>query len=508
VTSEIIAEVSTKSISEISLFESVGKITPDNVKNFLSESKVIEQATEKLEDLGFKILYQGKMFITISGSKDLYDDVFKTSLVRKSVDMFAEVEGVSEEAPFFEGPEGEKVFRGPTGLEDLIEGVSFPEPPIYFESPLPPSVGYFHLDVPADVSLCMKADRVHRFGITGKGIKVAMPDTGFYKHPFYVYRGYRTSVVLAPGATDPDKDNNGHGTGEAANIFATAPDVDFVAIKNGPSSASNFSTAVNQKPDIITCSWGYDLRGKTVLPPYLATLEAAVADAVDSGIVVCFSAGNGHIAFPAMHPDVIAVGGVYCDNNMNIQASDYASSFKSTIYPNRNVPDICGLVGMKPGASYIMLPQQPGSSIEIGRAGGTHPPNDETANDDGWAAFSGTSASSPQVAGVCALLLQTCDKLDPKSIKSILKKTATDVLTGSTNSSADGADSATVGQDLATGNGLVNASIATFIARLRCFILPPRIVKPEPIPIKPKPGPIPKDDLEELEDLLLSELKQ
>ena len=38
--------------------------------------------------------------------------------------------------------------------------------------------------------------------------------------------------------------------------------------------------------------------------------------------------------------------------------------------------------------------------IDVGNAGGTHPNGDETANNDGWAAFSGTSAAAPQLAGV------------------------------------------------------------------------------------------------------------
>jgi hypothetical protein len=38
------------------------------------------------------------------------------------------------------------------------------------------------------------------------------------------------------------------------------------------------------------------------------------------------------------------------------QASTYASGFASNIYAGRNTPDVSGLVGMSPGAKYIMLP--------------------------------------------------------------------------------------------------------------------------------------------------------
>ena len=63
-------------------------------------------------------------------------------------------------------------------------------------------------------------------------------------------------------------------------------------------------------PHIITCSWGSDVR---VGPLSAAdqTLAVAIADAVARGIVVVFSAGNGHFGFPGQHPDVISAGGVF-----------------------------------------------------------------------------------------------------------------------------------------------------------------------------------------------------
>ena len=64
-----------------------------------------------------------------------------------------------------------------------------------------------------------------------------------------------------------------------------------------------------------------------------------------------------------------------------------------------------------------MLPQPDSASIENGNAGGTFPNGDETAMNDGWAAFSGTSASCPQVAGVCALIKQACPRLTPAQVK-------------------------------------------------------------------------------------------
>ena len=114
----------------------------------------------------------------------------------------------------------------------------------------------------------------------------------------------------------------------------------------------------------------------------------------------------------------------------SFEATPYASRFSSNIYRGRNVPDVCGLVGLPPGAQYIMLPVEPGDTLDTNLAGGTHPNGDETAPDDGWAAFSGTSAAAPQLAGICALMKEACDKLSPSRIRDILKRTARDVVTG------------------------------------------------------------------------------
>ena len=117
------------------------------------------------------------------------------------------------------------------------------------------------MNVPADVSLGLNADRIHRDGITGRDIKVVMIDSGWYKHPYFIQRGYRFNPVVAgPGATDQEHDKSGHGTGESANIFATAPDVDFTMVKfNFINSIGTLNKAVELHPHITSISWGSDI---------------------------------------------------------------------------------------------------------------------------------------------------------------------------------------------------------------------------------------------------------
>jgi len=125
------------------------------------------------------------------------------------------------------------------------------------------------------------------------------------------------------------------------------------------------------------------------------------------------------------------------------------------------VPDVCSLVGMQPRAIYIMLPVEPGCAIDTGLAGGSHPNGDETAAANGWSAISGTSAASPQVAGVCALLKQVQPGLSLALVKAILRASARDVKSGQSSHGQPAVE----GHDGATGTGLVDAYAAYQLAR-------------------------------------------
>ena len=61
--------------------------------------------------------------------------------------------------------------------------------------PFPPPARYWHLDVPADVSLGCNADRAHRAGVTGLGIRIAMVDTG--------RQHIRSSLIEATASSRP-----------------------------------------------------------------------------------------------------------------------------------------------------------------------------------------------------------------------------------------------------------------------------------------------------------------
>jgi serine protease AprX len=471
------AEIVLSSESGRSMFETGAVLTADNLDDYKAAGGRGTETARVLQELGFRVRHIGTFSISVEASRSLWENTFNTKLEKRT-------QPISSSHPELGDVEywshvADTNFQIPRILQGLVERAYPQRPPIIFESSLPPRVGYHHLEVPAEVGMVLRADGVHRHGVTGRGVLVAMPDTGFYRHPFYAWHEYNYNATLAPDATDINEDAYGHGTAEAANIFSCAPDIDFIGVKWGFNATLAFKAASDLEPAVMTNSWGYHLPGLTTLPNFLKPLEAAVLEAVNlRGIIVCFSGGNGHIAFPAMMPDVLAVGGVHAranlvGNDFFLEASNYASSFDSLIYPGRHVPDVCGLVGMQPGALYIMLPVPPGSAIDVGVSGGTHPNGDETAPNDGWAAISGTSAASPQIAGVCALLKQVQPGLSPKLAKSILRASARDVTVGTSSNGQP----AGPGHDGATGAGLVDATVAYKLARSvqarPLFTLPP-----------------------------------
>ena len=451
-----------------SMFAAESYLEPNNLQQFAPPAGRAIQAATVLQSLGFRVQQIGTFSISAEGSKELWERIFGTRVEARSQTVSPSIGEVTYLSHVADAP-----FNIPSELSELVERAYPQSPPILFESPLPPRVNYHHLTVPADVGTVCRSNPVHKVGVTGQGVLVAMVDSGFYKHPFYQWHGYNYQATLAPDATNIEHDESGHGTAEAANIFANAPNIDFIGVKMGRNATLAFKTASDLHPAVITNSWGYNICGDN-LPNSLKPLEAAVIEAVrQRGITVCFSAGNGHAGFPGMMPDVISVGGVYAHENLDgddfdLEASNYASSFDSRIYPGRHVPDLCGLVGMKPRGIYIMLPVEPGDQIDRVLGGIGYPNKDETATNDGWAVISGTSAASPQVAGVCALLKQVQPGLSPSLIKAILRAAARDVKRGNSNGTCltgPEGQPAGNGHDGATGAGLVDAYAAYKLAR-------------------------------------------
>ncbi|MBU4439570.1 MAG: S8 family serine peptidase [Acetobacterium sp.] len=167
-----------------------------------------------------------------------------------------------------------------------------------------------------------------------------------------------------------------------------------------------------ERPDVkvINMSFG----GYGTFP----TLAAAVNEAVKAGKIVVASSGNegeswssrvGQYSYPASYDHVISVGATTKDNTR--------SSFSQ--YNDR--VDLCA-----PGQSVLT-----------------------TARSGGYEYASGTSFSSPIVAGACAVLMAADTSLNADKVETILKDTALDL--------------GTVGSDPYYGSGLIqlNSAVAS-----------------------------------------------
>ena len=468
---KIYAEAVIKSVSGESLLRSPLPVTRHNIDLFSTASDLRLAAASRLRAAGFEILDIGSISVNIAGTPDTYAQVFGASLEAIQHPITGSF-GTSEVTTYINSVDESPVSEidiDDTDWVNMLDGIAINIPTYYLQTPVlsatPPDTQARYLQVPNELAQALGATPAHAQGITGKGSRVVVIDSGCYcDHPFFNHHQYQLKTVLGPGSSELDKDHNGHGTGVAANVLAIAPDAEVIVLKadialgdntyRNINSAAAFRKAISLQPDIISCSWGSDLRSPDQLSSAHKVLAAAISEAVRRGIVVICAAGNGHHGFPAQHPDVIAAGGVYkhLEGSLKgcLEASNYASSFISKIYPGRRVPDVCGLVGQLPDAAYIMLPVSPNSGTDSFRSA----LGDETTAIDGWAAFSGTSSAAPQLAGVCALLKQTAPDLLPSQIKHILQKTAHNISQGNSNPSSGGAQ-ARDGPDLATGHGLV-----------------------------------------------------
>jgi subtilisin family serine protease len=235
-----------------------------------------------------------------------------------------------------------------------------------------------------------------------------------------------------------------HGTPVLANLLACAPDVHAFAIKPNDTVETAIDLARTFPIKVISASWGFDLYNYAALPSDYSGVRSRVLKAIKAGITFVAASGNGGMDIPGIMPNVVSVGGASVTANDGLRVYELTSSYQHpTIYPTRRVPDICGIAGP------ILLPYPPCATSPSGC----------------WSISSGTSFAAPQVAGICALLLQKNPALTPAAIRDLL------VGSGPIGNGVDVAAGSSVDRppkmpskyaipmvkDEATGGGLVNA---------------------------------------------------
>lgn len=312
----------------------------------------------------------------------------------------------------------------PTALENLLETC--------------PYIKKIHLDREVKALLDVATPSIRAEGLvknntilTGKGINIAIIDTGV--HPHQDLEGRIKAFKDFINNRDVEYDDNGHGThcaGDAAgNGFlsggkykAPAPQANIIGVKVldklGSGSLSTVMDGVQwcmdynedhpeDKIHIISMSLGSTAQryNSEDQDPMVSIVEAAW----DSGIVVCVAAGNegpdrGTIASPGISNKVITVGAMDDKNTVSRDGDDIASfsSRGPTIY-GVNKPDI-----VAPGVNIISL-RSPNSYIDKLQKGSRVETN--------YTVLSGTSMATPICAGVVALILEGNPGIQPDEVK-------------------------------------------------------------------------------------------
>src|SRR6266853_3008500 len=453
--------VAPKTISSEPIQAQRGRLHGRNIDDFRPRRESMEGAIERLGQLGFEIVHRGRFGITVRGPAKLVSDVLKIQLAVQARPRCTSLRATQNFAVSYLPPAAEDLYVAPTEsltvkstVSDDVDHFVFIPPPHYFAPPSPvePRPSYFGVDKVAIRRLLNVPT-----GASGAGVKVAIIDTGFFRHPYYAANTLDYRPTPTPSKPDPESDSVGHGTAIAYNTFAVAPDatvMGFQQIDAAPEVA--LEGAADAGADIISCSWGF--QDETITSPIL---EATIRDLVREGKIVLFASGNNGVqAWPGSMPDVLSIGGVYANDQNQLEASNFASGFMSNHYPGRRVPDVCGLCGEKPKGIYIMMPCPPNCTLDKLFAGSSFPDGDETRRDDGWVSTSGTSAATPQIAGVVALMVARARAngrtLTTDSVRDLLQQTAVAVQRGR---NAQGIPA--VGHpNTAVGFGLVDAAAA------------------------------------------------
>jgi subtilisin family serine protease len=383
--------------------------TRDELDAFLPDPDVVADVASKLRKLGFEVFDLHDRF---EGPVAIPEPIVSA---RGRVELFQRTFGAQLEK-LTRTREDKIVFSGivlrrdsdrqpsPEAIEGAVRIVVAP-PPVYEATAIPTVGTPFCLRVPGDVAQLTRASATHRLctpageRATGAGVKVAIVDSGFWKHPYYRDHGYRITRVASPDTTQPGRDDEEHGTKVLANLLACAPDVHAYGIKSGPDHALAVWVAMNV-PDVrvISMSINFD---PTLFDTTVLEFRINIAVLI-LGITVVVSAGNDPaITSPARMDTVLAVGGVSVAAGGALSLSSDSASFTVGV---RSVPDFCGL------SSELLLPTSGPS------------PN--------WVPGSGTSFSTPQVAGVAALLLQKNPALTPDQVRNAIKNTASNIASG------------------------------------------------------------------------------
>ncbi len=326
------------------------------------------------------------------------------------------------------------------------------------------------------------AEELHTHGVTGRGVTVAVLDSGLWEHDTLARNTRGENRIVArydaiagkEGATVFDE--SGHGTHLTSALASSdpivrdglpsgaykgiAPDANLVAIKAfDQKGRGDFLDIIRGIQWLIDNRQAYNIKVLNLsfaAPPrwpyWLDPINQALMRAWASGITVVAAAGNEGpapmtVGSPGNLPYIITVGAVTDSWTPGSRDDDYVPDFSSRgPTPSAHIkPDV-----VAPGGHIIGI-TRPGSGLTL-----EHP---EYLLTDQHLVMTGTSQASAIVSGVIALLLQLQPDLTPDDVKCTLITSAELAI------NEDGLLAYTPFQQ---GNGYVSAKRAVTLGQRGC----------------------------------------
>ncbi len=305
------------------------------------------------------------------------------------------------------------------------------------------------VDVPkvlyqTDYTVQVGANTLQSAGTTGKGVTIAVLDTGLWIAPgqTFLSRILATIDVTTSASGPVTGDPDGHGThvtsiaaGGAMNIaggyFGVAPKSNLVIVRAfNAEGAGTYADVIAGLNWIVANKAKYNIRvlnlsfGATPQSDYWNDpLDQAVMAAWKAGIVVVAAAGNDGpspmtVDVPGNVPYIITVGAITDNYTPYVYTDDRLASFSSTgpTYEGFVKPEVVApgghMVGSMQSTSYL-------ANIDPGSMNPT----------ESLFTMSGTSQAAAVTSGVVALMLQADPSLTPDNVKCQLMASARPALT-------------------------------------------------------------------------------